>query len=161
MEIVVLVVFVVVMCFGVAVFRGAPYLPTFSRDIEEIIAKCGLKAGDTLIDLGCGDGRVLVIAAKQGIKAIGYEINPIMWLISLIRIWPYRKMAKVRLANMWRADVRNADVVFVFLLDRLMSEMEDKLSSEMSRGAMVASYVFKFPSRKTVWKTHNAYGYKF
>ncbi len=156
-----LFLFTLVLCFGIAVFRGAPYLPTFSRDIEEIINQCNLKAGDRLVDLGSGDGKVLVAAAKRGIHATGYEINPILWLISSVRLWPYREIASVRLASMWRADVVKADVVFIFLLDRLMSKMEKKLSAEMGHGSIVASYVFKFSSRKEIWKTRNAYGYKF
>ena len=156
-----LAAFVIVICFGVAVFRGAPYLPTFATDIETILDRCELKAGDSLIDLGSGDGKVLLAAARRGIRATGYEINPIMWIISLLRLWPYRKITRVYLGSMWRADVRQVDVVFIFLLDRLMGKMDKKLTAETRKGTLVASYVFNFPDRPTAWKTRNAYGYKF
>lgn len=148
-------------CFGVAIIRGAPYLPTYKRDADDLLKKCQLNRGDHLIDLGSGDGKVLLAAARRGIRATGYEINPIMWLFSVFRTWPYRKLVSVRLGNLWRADLDGADVVFVFLLDRLMANMEEKLKTELKPGAICISYVFALPHRKPIWKTHNAYGYKF
>lgn len=151
----------VAVCFGIALLSGAPYLPTYKSDAADLLSRCQLKTGAVLVDLGSGDGKVLRAAAAQGLQAIGYEINPIMWLISQIKLWPYRKMAKAHLGDMWQADISRADVVFVFLLDRLMGRLEAKLRAEAKPGTLVVSYVFKLPGKKPLQKTHNAYIYKF
>ncbi len=151
----------VVLCFGLAVLRGAPYLPTYGRDAEKLLDKCEISPNSTLLDLGSGDGKVLMAAAKRGMRAVGYEINPLLWLMSKLRLMPYRKLVKIHLGDMWQADIGKSDVIFVFLLDRLMGDLEAKLAKEAKPGAVVISYVFKLPNKKPHQKTRNAYIYKF
>ncbi|MBA3678869.1 hypothetical protein H0W80_01570 [Candidatus Saccharibacteria bacterium] len=142
------------------VFFGAPYVPTFERDLKTIFKTVELSKKSLVIDLGSGDGRLLVIAAKKGYRVIGYEINPILWLISLIRLRKYAD-AKVRLASMWRADVSGADLVFTFLATKYMPRLEKKLQIEMKKDSYFASYVFKLPNIEIVHKTENTHFYKF
>ena len=73
-----IILLLVIFSFSLAIFFGPPYLPIFNNRLAQIIELGQLKSGDRLIDLGCGDGRLLRYAAKRGIQVIGYEINPIL-----------------------------------------------------------------------------------
>jgi precorrin-6B methylase 2 len=66
----------------VVLFLGAPYVPTLHKQREIALDLLKLKPGQTLIDLGCGDGAMLIEAAKRGIKVVGYEINPLLVFIA-------------------------------------------------------------------------------
>ena len=146
--------------FCYVVFFGAPYVPTFKRDLEKIFSEVSLPKDALIIDMGSGDGKLLVLAAKRGYRVIGYEINPILWLITKARLYKYPK-AKVKLKSMWHADVSQADLVFTFLATRFMPKLEDKLKKEMKPGSYFASYVFELPSLAVTKKTTNTHFYRF
>ena len=139
---------VLISCFAVVLLFGAPYLPTHKHQIELSIDMLGLKKGQTLYELGCGDGRVLRHAASKGYKAVGYEMNPLLWITAIIVTWRYRKSVSVRFGNFWYADLENADGVYVFLLDKFMKRLDKKLSQELRKGVKLASYTFQIPSKK-------------
>lgn len=119
--------YAVVLFFGLVVFFGAPYLPTKKKTIEDAFKLADLQPGQTLLELGSGDGRVLLAAAKRGVYAIGYELNPILvvwsWLITL----RYRRLVKVRWGNYWLANWPETDVVYVFLLQKYMKKLDNKI----------------------------------
>ncbi len=151
---------VITLLFCFVVFFGAPYLPTFKKDLERIFRIVKIPTKSLVIDLGSGDGKMLVIAAKKGYRVIGYEINPILWLISNLRLFKYPN-AKVKLKSLWRADVSDADLVFTFLLTKYMPKLEKKLQSEMKANSYFASYVFELPNIEVTKKTNNTHFYRF
>ncbi len=120
-----------------------------------------LKEGQVVYDLGCGDGRFLKAAAKQGIKAVGYELNPFMFLYSWITTRRHGRKVKVRLGNFWKADISKADAVFVFLLDKYMKQLDDKLQKEGKKGLKLASHTFKIPGKKAAAEKYGVYLYKY
>lgn len=152
---------VLVGCFAVVLLWGAPYLPTHKRQIGLSIEMLGLKKGDTLYELGCGDGRILIFAGRRGIKAVGYEMNPLLWIIAVIATWRYRKLVTVKFGNFWKADLKNADGVYVFLLDRFMSRLDKKLSQELRKGVKLASYTFQIPDKKPADVKEGIYLYQY
>jgi 16S rRNA A1518/A1519 N6-dimethyltransferase RsmA/KsgA/DIM1 with predicted DNA glycosylase/AP lyase activity len=137
---------VVVLCFGLGALLGAPFLPVRKVDAEAALDLAELKAGQTLIDLGSGDGRLLLAAAQRGASAIGYEVNPIMYLWSLVVTWRYRRQISVRLQNFWRLPLPPADVIYIFL------------GQEVARPTKVVSYVFELP-RQPIKSTRNTHLY--
>jgi hypothetical protein len=147
-------------CFGVGAIAGAPFLPARRQDVETLIDLTGLNSGQTLIDLGSGDGRLLRAAAKRGIRAIGYEINPLIYVWSVLRCWPQRRLIRVRFQNFWMADLSSADAVVVFLITRYMPRLDRKLKSSGQRLVLV-SYMFEIPARKPIKKTGNSFVYKY
>lgn len=149
---------IVVFCF--AVFFGAPYVPTRKLDVEEIFKNIKNSKKSKFVDLGSGDGKLVLYAAQLGYQSIGYEINPILWLISNFRLRKYPN-AKVMLSNMWSADISNANVVFCFLASRYMNKLEKKLNREMQPGSIFVSYVFELPSKKPYLKHGNTLYFKF
>ena len=160
MELVIWILGFLVLVFCFAVFFGAPYVPTRQLDVEEIFYNLKLSSKTKFVDLGSGDGKLVLYAAKKGIYATGYEINPILWVISSYRLRKY-KNAKIRYANMWRADISDADVVFVFLATKYMKKLEKKLDLEFKHRSTLVSYVFELPTKKPYLKTKNTHYYKF
>lgn len=136
------------------VFSGAPYVPTFTRDLEDIFKEIDLPNGAEVVDLGSGDGRLLLIAAKKGYTAVGYEINPILWAISLWRLRKYPN-AHAYLKSLWRADVRKADLVFTFLNKIYAGKLEKKLLAEMKPGSYFSSFGFAYGNLELI-KKHRA-----
>jgi SAM-dependent methyltransferase len=143
-----------------AVFFGAPYVPAFGRDLEELLDLSSVGKGTAFVDLGSGDGKVLLAAAKRGAQVTGYEINPLLWALSLWRLRSYRQHATVHLRSMWRANISDADVVYMYLHTRWMDKMERKVINEMPRGSRVVSYVFVFSQLKQIARTRNAQVYE-
>ena len=147
--------------FGLGALMGAPYLPILRRDQASLLELCELKPGQTLLDLGSGDGRLLRLAASRGIRGIGYEINPLVYLVSLVVCWPYRRLIKLHLADFWQVRLPEADVIYVFLIDRYMAKLDRKLIAELKRPTPVVSFVFKIPGREPVKSTRNAARYEY
>ena len=131
------------------VFVGAPYVPTKTRDLKTILKAAGLKKGDTIVDLGSGDGRLLIEAARSGYKAIGYELNPFLVLLTWWRLKPYRELADVRMVDFWRTPLpEGTKAVFVFLAAPFMLRLERQLVATVERtgqGITLVSYGFEIP----------------
>lgn len=149
------------LCFGLGAILGAPYLPIHGSDADKLLDLADVKPGQRLIDLGSGDGKLLVAAAKRGIHATGYEINPILWLISYLRLRPYRKLARVYCRNFWRVALPPADVIYVFLIERYMVKLDDKMNAEVHTPTKLISYVFQIPGRSPVRSNKNSYVYDY
>ncbi len=147
--------------FAVGAVVGAPYLPVLKTEHDNLLEMCELNPGETLIDLGSGDGRFLKAAAKRGYKAIGYEINPILYFISLIITWPYRKSVKIYLGDYWHQQLPEAQAIYVFLIQRYMDKLDKKLSAEVQTPTKVISFVFEMPNRKPDLVTRNALRYRY
>jgi len=131
-----------------AFITGAPYVPSTTTVSEIMIKLAHIKKGETVYDLGSGDGRLLFLASRLGATAVGLEINPYLVLLSNIKAFfsPQRKTVRTYWKNFWRADFRKADVVFVYLLPWRMKQLETKLLEEMKPGSRVVSNSFIFPN---------------
>lgn len=120
-----------------------PPVPTRRKEMDIAFDLAKVVPGEIVFDLGAGDGRFLQRASSQyGAETHGWEIHPVMWLIAKIRLgWA----ADIRLANLWKADVSRADVVFIFLMARFMGRVEAELWSKMKPGARLVSNTFILP----------------
>lgn len=122
-----------------------PYLPTTEQAVQAMLKLAGVKSGDIVYDLGCGDGRIVVAAAKDfGARAVGIDINP-------ERIAEARANAKkagvedrVRFeeADLFTADIRDATVVTLFLLSSVNQRLRPKLQADLQPGTRVVSNTF-------------------
>lgn len=148
-----MITFIVVAClvllFGLVVFRGAPYLPTHNRTIQATLDMLDLKKGDVVVDLGSGDGAFLKAAAKRGLKAVGYELNPALCLISYLRCFGVRRQVKILWRDFWLTDLPpNTKAVFVFLAGPYMGRLSNKLQKSVKTNKSqlkIASYGFAIP----------------
>jgi len=138
----IIILVIVLGTFVYAGFRGAPWLPTKSGDIERMFEAVQLKPEQTFYDLGCGDGRLLFIAAEKGASAIGYEISLLPYFIAQTRriFSKNRKKIKIHFYDFWHADLRNADVIYLFAQPQYMEKLKTKLQAEMKKGSAAVSY---------------------
>ena len=157
----ILILLAIVLPFGAGAILGAPYLPILKRDSKRLLELADLKPGQTLVDLGSGDGRLLRAAAAQGVRCIGYEINPYLVIISRLVCWRYRHLVSIRTADFWRTPLPPADAVYIFGLDRYMDRFDQKFRAEISRPTKVVCYIFKIPGRPTIAATSNTYVYEY
>lgn len=154
-----LTILLVALSFGLGAFFGAPWVPAFRQDFDELFKLAGVKKNTRFIDLGCGDGKILLAAAAKGAEVTGYEINPILWLIAWVRLLPYGKRAHVNLGSYWGHNIAAYDVVWIFLIDRYMPRMQKKLVQELAPKTTVISYIFSFPQLKPRHTTRNSFLY--
>ncbi|HVQ44975.1 MAG TPA: hypothetical protein VMT30_08545 [Candidatus Saccharimonadia bacterium] len=161
MEAIALIALAIVLPFGIGAVLGAPYVPILHRDSRRLLEIANLKPGQTLIDLGSGDGRLLRAAAARGIRCIGYEINPYLVLISRLVCWRYRKLVTIHTADIWHVKLPPADVIYIFILDKYMARLHEKFRTEITAPTRVISYVFQLPGQTPIHETHNTYVYQY
>src|SRR5580704_17655540 len=80
---------------------GAPYLPTLKDQVPKALELIDLTPGQVLLELGSGDGRVLIVAAEQGLHVVGYELNPLLVIYSWLKTRKYRRNIKIIWGNFW------------------------------------------------------------
>ncbi len=152
---------IVGLAFAISGRMGAPYVPILKRDSDALFKLAGLETGQTIIDLGCGDGRLLRTAAQQGIRGIGYEINPFMVIVAKIVCWRYRKLVSIRLANLWRIELPRADVIYVFLMPQHMKRLDKRLQEQIKHPTKVVSFAFAIPGKTTLAHNKNTFVYQY
>lgn len=155
------VIVLLLICFAGVLLVGAPYLPTLSPQVKTALQLANLKPGQTLLELGCGDGKVLIAAAQQGYKAVGYELNPLLAGIAWLRTRKYRKLVIVKCANFWKTDWPPADAIFVFLLPRFMSRLDTAILKYDTKPVRLISFAFKIPDKKISREKNGVYVYDY
>jgi len=127
---------------------GLPSRLTHPDRIRAALKLANLQPGELFYDLGCGDGRVLVIAAKEfGAKAVGIEIGPVQRLVSRVRALYNGVSDRVRIeaGNFYKSDVRSADVVFIYATSTEVTKLASHLAGQMKSGSRVISISADFP----------------
>ncbi len=123
------------------------YVPTPHRMVQAMLAAADVKLGETVYDLGCGDGRIVIAAAKQyGARGVGFDLN--VELVQVARAGAaaagVRNLATFRRANIFSVDLSPADVVTLYLLRELNLKLLPQLKA-LKPGARVVSYEFDIP----------------
>ncbi len=131
-------------------FIVVPYIPTPYPVVQAMIAAAELRPGETVYDLGAGDARLLIAAldACPQVRAKGSECIPTIWLLGKFRLWWAGKRADLRCKNLRSEDLRDADVVFLYMMPLVMRPLEEKMDRELRPGTRVVSHAFRFPGRK-------------
>lgn len=138
-----------IISFGLVVAIGAPYLPTLKSQQQQALDLLNLKKGQTLLDLGSGDGRLLIAAAKRGIKCVGIEANPFLALFSYLITRRYKGLITIKWGNFWATDWPQADGIYVFLHTRFMVRLHKKIIHDLEgKKVSVVSYAFEIPGKK-------------
>jgi SAM-dependent methyltransferase len=159
-----IVLIILFITFAFVVFFGAPYVPTLKKQQTIAIDLLKLKPGQVFYDLGCGDGRLLNAAAAKNVKAVGYEINPLLAGLAWLRTRQRKTDIEIVCGNFWKANLSDADAVFVFLVERHMKRLDKFLSNQFKDRAtkvMVASFGFKIPNRKITAKQGAIFLYEY
>lgn len=131
--------------FGGVIMLGAPYLPTLDKQARAAIELLNLEPGETLLELGSGDGKVLIAAAKAGLNVVGIELNPFLVVFSWLRTRRYRKQVRIIWGDFWRVEWPPCDGVFSFLLGRFMPRLDERMQHIKKP---LVSFAFKVPDRE-------------
>ena len=134
-------------------FFGPPSVPTKPDRIRKALTLANLQPGEMLYYLGAGNGRVLLIAAKEfGARSVGIEIGPIQCALIGLRIIAsdIGNNVQIKLGNYFNADVKDADVVFIYATSREIERLASHLEKQMKPGARVVSISADFPEWEPV-----------
>lgn len=142
--------------------KGPVFLPIRKQDLTEMVKSLDIKPGDRAVDLGSGDGRIVIEMAKAGAEAHGYEYNPLLvwWSRLKIKKAGLSSKAFIHRADFWRRDLSEFSVITVFGINYIMGRLEKKIAKEALPGLRIASYIFSFPTLKIFKKEHGVYFYK-
>jgi predicted RNA methylase len=128
-------------------FVGAPWVPTSMNLIHRMLRLAEVGPEDIVYDLGCGDGRTVITAARRyGARAVGLEIDPLryLWCRMLVRILGLHDRVTILYGNIFSQDLSQADVVTCYLLQTTNDKLEKKLERELRPGTRVVSNTFTF-----------------
>lgn len=139
-------------------YGGVPFIPSLTARVESLFYLLPIKKlqGTQLIDLGSGDGRIAIEAARRGLTAVGYELNP--WLV-----WRSQKAAKSAgvddcvqfiKGDFWKADLSKCSIVTLYGITGIMERASEKLQETMP-GTYIISMVYKLPPPWTPIDTQN------
>ena len=145
---VLILMLVLVITFAWTGFLGAPWVPTSMKMVHKMLTMAGVGPEDLVYDLGCGDGRMIITAARDfGARAVGIEIDPLryLWCQALVSFLGLRDRVKVVFGNFFTQDLSEADVVTCYLLQATNLKLERKLKRELHPGTRVVSNRFSFP----------------
>jgi len=133
------------------IFYIVPFVPTRRKIIHHIIRLAALKKGEKVYDLGCGDARFLIEAEKKAqIEGTGYEIAPLPMILAWLNKWINGSKIKIRIQSFFRADLKEADVIFCYLLPETMDKLAAKFKKECHKGTRIFSHTFKISSMEPV-----------
>ena len=139
------------MLFGTSISKAqymeldVPYVPTPQIVVEEMLKLAEVKAGDIVYDLGCGDGRIIITAAKKyGAKGIGVDLNPLRIEEANENARKAKVEDKVTFVegDLFNFDFSKADVLTLYLLPEVNLKIKPKILAEMKPGSRVVSHAF-------------------
>lgn len=125
----------------------APYYPTPEIVVEKMLQFAGAKAGETMFDLGSGDGRIVIMAAEKfGTKSIGIEFDKDLWQQSSDRIKKLGLDSKARIihGDILKQDYSSADVITVYLLPLSNDKVRPILDGQLKKGTRIVAHDFEF-----------------
>ena len=126
-------------------FPDVIFVPTPQEVVEDMLRLANVKAGDVLYDLGSGDGRIAITAAKMyGVRAVGIDIDParIREANENAKKAGVEKLVQFRQADLFQSDFRDATIVTLYLLPDLNVKLRPKLWAELKPGSRVVSHQF-------------------
>lgn len=124
----------------------APWWRTSDEKIRKALELAKVTKKDVVYDLGCGDGRVLIIAAREfGAKGVGIEIDPLRFFIAkiLVKINKVGDKVKIIRGNFFEQDLSEASVVFFYLVPKALERLKPKFLKELRPGTRVVTIKYE------------------
>jgi SAM-dependent methyltransferase len=121
-----------------------PFVPTPQEVVDKMIELAGVKKGDVVYDLGSGDGRIVITAAKKGAHAVGFDVdgNLVKESRENIRKAGVQDLAEIRQQDILTVDLSGASVVTMYLLPDVNLKLKPHILSQMKPGSRVVSHAF-------------------
>lgn len=143
---------------------NTPFVASPSEIVSTMLDLAGVKSSDTVFDLGCGDGRIVISAAKKyGARGVGIDINPerVEEARANARIAGVADRVSFEVSDLFDADIRNATVVALYLLPDVNMRLRPRLFRELKPGTRVVSHSFAMddwkPDRERVVNGDHVY----
>lgn len=138
------IIFIFLLTFAYAGLNSAPWVPTKKKDVERFLKLAEIKPGQKMYDLGCGDGRLICAAAQAGAQAYGCELSLLPLILVYLRRLFQKEKSRIKISyqSIWQADLRDADIVYFYLLPKIYPKLKEKLEKELKKGAKVIVYVW-------------------
>jgi SAM-dependent methyltransferase len=121
-----------------------PFVPTPQEVVDKMIELAGVKKGDVVYDLGSGDGRIVITAAKKGARAVGFDVdgNLVKESRENIRKAGVQDLAEIKQQDILTVDLSGASVVTMYLLPDVNLKLKPHILSQMKPGSRVVSHAF-------------------
>jgi ribosomal protein L11 methylase PrmA len=121
-----------------------PFVPTPQVVVDKMIELAGVRKGDVVYDLGSGDGRIVIAAARRGARAVGFEIDPDLVAESRANIQKaaVQESAEIRQQDILTVDLSGASVVTMYLLPDVNLKLRPNLLKQLKPGSRVVSHAF-------------------
>ncbi|XP_060787957.1 ATP synthase subunit C lysine N-methyltransferase isoform X2 [Neoarius graeffei] len=124
-----------------------PFVPATNTQVKNILRALQSRSG-TLADIGSGDGRIVIAAAREGFRSTGFELNP--WLVWYSRYKAWRQGVHHRtsfyISDLWKVSFSQYSNVVIFGVPQMMEQLEAKLQAELQSSARVVACRFPFPT---------------
>ena|SRR3989344_2898564 len=139
-----------------------PYVPSLPERLETMFSLINVAPGQKSVDLGSGDGRVVIEFAKKGLEAYGYEERADLVELAEMNIKKEKLEGRAFVFNkdFWQIDLSEFDVVTIYGITGVMAKLEEKLEKELKPGAIFVSNGFRLPHWEPVAKFNFIYVYK-
>ena len=131
----------------------APFVPSPMPVVQHMLTMAGLKPGEVLFDLGSGDGRTVIMAAKTfGARAVGIEMREDLAKRAMSVIHDNGLSDRVTIVNgdMFKVNLSAADVVFLYLTTSANERVKPKMEAELKHGVRVVSHDYEIVGWKPV-----------
>ena len=128
--------------------RVAPYAVTPEAVVTAMLEVAGVRPGDTVVDLGSGDGRLVIAAAREfGARGFGVDIDPVLVAYATRKAEEagVSERARFYLRDLFKTDVTGASVVTIYLLPTIMDRVAAKLAAELKPGTRVVTHDYILP----------------
>lgn len=121
-----------------------PFVPTPQDVVDKMIELAGVKKGDVVYDLGSGDGRIVISAAKKGARAVGFDVDGDLIKESRenIRKAGLENLAEIKQQDILTVDLSPATVVTMYLLPDVNLKLKPNLLKQLKPGSRVVSHAF-------------------
>jgi predicted RNA methylase len=133
--------------------RLAPYVNSPQRAVDKMLEMADLKPGETLYDLGCGDGRILIAAAERyHVKGVGVEISDRLARTAEdnVKAMGLKNQVTILRGDMMKTDLSRADVVTLYLITTANESLRPNLEKFLKKDARVVSYDYPIPGWNAV-----------
>ncbi|HAU66140.1 MAG: Methyltransferase type 12 [Candidatus Uhrbacteria bacterium GW2011_GWF2_39_13] len=130
-----------------AASKGAPWVPTWKRDLKRLVDLLDLKPGENAVELGCGNARVCraLIKAQPQAQVTGVELSFLQYGIGWLQNKLSGNPVKMIFQNVFKHDLSGYDAVYVFLMPDTYEKLHPKFEKELKPGSRVVSYVWPIP----------------
>lgn len=138
-----------------------PFVPSAPDRLAAMLELANIKPRQRTVDLGAGDGRVVIACAKLGAEAHGYELSPerVQLATHNIKMEKLAGLALIHHQSFWDANLQNFQIVTLYGITGMMERLERKLTGELPPGVKIVSNAFRFPNWKPIAAKNSVYLY--